>query len=118
MLIRIHPSQPADLPQLMQIYETARRFMQQTGNAGQWVDGYPKKELLVEDIGREHSYVCLDEDNGIAGTFYFRVGEEPTYLKRIVAERRSLRGYSPHCLFRKTQGCCSNLHLLVPGKMR
>ena len=81
MLMRIRSSQPADLPQLMQIYETARRFMQETGNAGQWVDGYPKKELLVEDIGREHSYVCLDEDNGIAGTFYFRVGEEPTYLK-------------------------------------
>lgn len=81
MLVRIRPSQPADLPQLMQIYDTARRFMQQTGNAGQWVDGYPKKELLAEDIGRGHSYVCLDEDDGIAGTFYFRVGEEPTYLK-------------------------------------
>ncbi|HBC38030.1 MAG TPA: GNAT family N-acetyltransferase, partial [Porphyromonadaceae bacterium] len=41
MLMRIRSSQPADLPQLMQIYETARRFMQETGNAGQWVDGYP-----------------------------------------------------------------------------
>ena len=81
MLMRIRPSQPADLPQLMQIYETARRFMQETGNGGQWVDGYPKKELLAEDINQGHSYVCLDENNGIAGTFYFRVGEEPTYLK-------------------------------------
>ena len=78
--MRIRPSTHSDLPQLLQIYETARRFMQQTGNAGQWVDGYPKEELLISDIKRGHSYVCLNENNEIAGTFYFIVGEEPTYL--------------------------------------
>ena len=79
--MRIRPTQIDDLPQLLQIYETARRFMVETGNGGQWVDGYPKEELLLEDIASERSYVCLDGDNGIVGTFYFRVGEEPTYLE-------------------------------------
>lgn len=83
MITRIRPTTYADLPQLMQIYETARRFMRETGNAGQWIDGYPQKELIVTDIEQGHSYVCLDENNGIAGTFYFRVGEEPTYLKIV-----------------------------------
>ncbi|HHV84340.1 MAG TPA: GNAT family N-acetyltransferase [Petrimonas sp.] len=78
--MRIRPARHADLPRLMQIYETARRFMQQTGNAGQWVDGYPKEELIVHDIEQGHSYVCLDENNGITGTFYYIFGEEPTYL--------------------------------------
>ena len=78
--MRIRPSTHSDLPQLLQIYETARRFMQQTGNAGQWVDGYPKEELLISDIKQGHSYVCLNENNEIAGTFYYIVGEEPTYL--------------------------------------
>ena len=78
--MRIRPSTHSDLPQLLQIYETARRFMQQTGNAGQWVDGYPKEELLISDIKQGHSYVCLNENNEIVGTFYYIVGEEPTYL--------------------------------------
>ena len=78
--MRIRPSTHSDLPQLLQIYETARRFMQQTGNAGQWMDGYPKEELLISDIKQGHSYVCLNENNEIAGTFYYIVGEEPTYL--------------------------------------
>ncbi|WP_436415584.1 GNAT family N-acetyltransferase [Petrimonas sp.] len=78
--MRIRPSTHSDLPQLLQIYETARRFMQQTGNAGQWMDGYPKEELLISDIKQGHSYVCLNENNEIVGTFYYIVGEEPTYL--------------------------------------
>ncbi len=78
--MKIRQSQYTDLPQLLQIYETARRFMQQTGNAGQWVDGYPKEELLIDDINKGNSYVCLNENNEITGTFYYIVGEEPTYL--------------------------------------
>ena len=78
--MKIRQSQYTDLPQLLQIYETARRFMQQTGNAGQWVDGYPKEELLIDDISKGNSYVCLNENNEITGTFYYIVGEEPTYL--------------------------------------
>ncbi len=78
--MKIRQSQYTDLPQLLQIYETARRFMQQTGNAGQWVDGYPKEELLIDDISKGNSYVCLNENNEITGTFYYIVGKEPTYL--------------------------------------
>ncbi|MDO5523454.1 MAG: GNAT family N-acetyltransferase [Bacteroidia bacterium] len=80
MNTRIRPSTHADLPQLLQIYETARRFMQQTGNAGQWIAGYPRKELLISDIEQKQSFVCVNQNNEIVGTFCYFEGEEPTYL--------------------------------------
>lgn len=80
MNTQIRSSTYSDLPQLLQIYKTARQFMKQNGNAGQWVDGYPREELLINDIEQGHSYVCLNEYNEITGTFYYITGEEPTYL--------------------------------------
>ena len=80
MIFQIRSTTHEDLPHLLPIYEAARRFMQQTGNAGQWIDGYPKEELLINDIAQGHSYVCINENKEVVGTFYYVVGEEPTYL--------------------------------------
>lgn len=76
----IRPTTLEDLPQLMQIYDTARRFMQQIGNAGQWTEGYPRKELLISDIEQRRSYVFTTPDGEILATFCYFIGEEPTYL--------------------------------------
>lgn len=54
--------------------------MQQTGNARQWIAGYPKVKLLNDDINKGHSYVCLNDENEITGTFYYTEGVEPTYI--------------------------------------
>lgn len=66
---------------IMEVYAKAKLFMAATGNGNQWVNGYPSKELVEEDIRNGHSYVCVDEDNGIVGAFFFRTGEDPTYLR-------------------------------------
>ena len=67
-----------DLPRIMEIYEIARNFMRSHGNHNQWINGYPQRSLIEEDIRRDGSYVCLDHER-IVGTFFFITGDEPTY---------------------------------------
>lgn len=78
-MITIRPTAYTDLPFVMEIYETARRFMSQTGNANQWIDGYPPEQLIIDDIEKGFSYVCVNENHEIIGVFYYLQGEEPTY---------------------------------------
>ncbi len=68
-----------DLDKVMEIYDDARRFMRDNGNANQWINGYPNIELIKQDIYEEKSYVCVD-GNEILGVFYFSIGPDPTYL--------------------------------------
>lgn len=67
-----------DLPRLMAIYERARHFMASTGNARQWIDGYPSEELIRNEIKSRHCYVC-SKDARIVGVFCFIKGEDPNY---------------------------------------
>ncbi|MCI2058255.1 MAG: GNAT family N-acetyltransferase [Oscillibacter sp.] len=76
--MEIRKAAEEDLPAVMELYDTARRFMRRTGNLSQWVNGYPWRELIVSDMRRGESYVC--EENGqLAAVFMFRIGEEPSY---------------------------------------
>ena len=110
--MKIRNSTPADLPAMEAIYADARRFMAESGNPTQWVDGYPRREVLEEDIALGRSYVC-DDESGICATFVYAVMEDPTYLNiyegawkapgpygvvhRIAAAKRS-RGVAGFCL--------------------
>ncbi|MHB9782763.1 N-acetyltransferase family protein [Streptococcus sp. 10F2] len=76
MLIR--KATEGDLKQIMDIYQTARRFMEETGNPSQWSNGYPSYSLLASDIDREHLYVCVVAGE-IAGVFALMPGPDPTY---------------------------------------
>ena len=67
-----------DLPQLMQIYESARRFMRKNGNLTQWQGGFPPAELLLSDIEIGQLYVIKQSDE-IIGVFALIFGEDPTY---------------------------------------
>ena len=69
-----------DLPQILQIYAYARKFMKQSGNPRQWGNSFPPENLLVKDIEKEQLYVVKD-DAGIHGVFAFIIGKEPTYEK-------------------------------------
>ena len=69
-----------DLPAVMQIYEDARAYMQESGNLGQWQDGHPPQALIEQDIRQGSSYVCVD-DGKILAIFYFAIEEDPTYGK-------------------------------------
>lgn len=76
MLIR--KSTKADLPRMLDIFATARRFMALTGNPHQWAETYPSAQLLMEDVESGDSYVCVEGDK-VVGTFVLRGGDDPTY---------------------------------------
>ena len=74
----IRTAQLSDLPRILEIYAYARRFMAQTGNPTQWAGGYPPEDMLRADIACGGLYV-LEEEDGIHGVFFFRIGPDPSY---------------------------------------
>lgn len=74
----IRPAVQADLDEIERIYSYARRFMADNGNPTQWVNGYPQRELLEEDIRLGKLYVAQKE-NELYGVFVFVIGADPTY---------------------------------------
>ena len=46
----VRPAILNDLSIILDIYATARNFMRNTGNADQWKNIYPPKDLLEKDI--------------------------------------------------------------------
>ncbi|MCQ2449776.1 MAG: N-acetyltransferase [Clostridia bacterium] len=78
--MHIRPAKIDDLPQILSIYETARRFMRQSGNPTQWGTAYPPQEMLENDIVAQHLYVGVDENDRPRMVFFFHIGVDPTYL--------------------------------------
>lgn len=76
----IRLAEKADLNEIARVYNTARQFMQENGNATQWTDGYPKNELVLDDICRQQLYI-YEETGRIHGVFMFQEGEDPTYAE-------------------------------------
>ena len=70
----------SDIEEVMQIYASAREFMRKTGNANQWGNTHPARELIEADIENEVGYV-VEENNEIIGVFFFKIGDDPTYKK-------------------------------------
>jgi hypothetical protein len=71
----------SDLDAVMEIVDAARGIMRASGNMRQWTGGYPDEELVKKDIENGNSYVCLDEEQNIVGTFTFIQGNDPTYAR-------------------------------------
>ena len=63
---------------MLSVFEIARQTMRANGNPQQWLN-YPSEELLEADIRARKSYV-LEANGKIAGTFFFALEEDPTYL--------------------------------------
>ncbi len=78
MKIRIAKREELDV--IDSVYADAREFMRASGNPNQWKDGYPCRDLLISDIENGNLYVCEGEDGEIMGVFYYRSGDDPTYL--------------------------------------
>ncbi|MFI3322003.1 MAG: GNAT family N-acetyltransferase [Rikenellaceae bacterium] len=66
------------IDEIMAIYDSAREFMVRSGNAQQWVDGYPSKNDILRDIELSQFYLCVENDEIVAQFCYF-VGEESSY---------------------------------------
>ena len=69
------------LDKIKEIYDSAKTFMDQSGNQSQWINGYPQKELLAKNITDGDLYICAEEDK-IVGVFcFFQNADDPTYRK-------------------------------------
>ncbi len=75
----IRAAKKEEIDEIMTIFEVARNFMQTHGNHQQWINGYPQKELILNEIEAEHCYVCIGEDKELVGTFCYIEGDDPTY---------------------------------------
>ena len=90
--MEIRKSTPNDIDTILQIFTAARAYMAAHGNATQWDDNYPGKDILTHDIAQNVNYVLLDHGD-IVGTFTFIIGDEPTY--RII-ENGTWRYHTPY----------------------
>jgi hypothetical protein len=75
---QIRPASEADLPAIMPVLEAAKGIMRSSGNMDQWKDGYPGREIILDDIRSGHGFVVLD-DGSIVAYFTFIPSPEPTY---------------------------------------
>lgn len=78
-MIAIRKTQLEEIDTLMDIYEQAKRIMRKDGNLKQWTGNYPSIEIVTKDIQGGNSYVCLNDNEEIIGTFAFILGKDPTY---------------------------------------
>ena len=76
MLVR--PATADDLNDIMRTYDAARLAMRECGNHAQWVNGYPQRDLLENDIEKKQLFV-IEEDGVIHAAFAFILGDDPTY---------------------------------------
>lgn len=67
-----------DLHQVLEIYESARRFMSEVGNPDQWGKTNPPRERTEEDI-RESLLYVVEEKGEILAVFYYNFADDPTY---------------------------------------
>ena len=81
MSYTIRKSTLADLPTILNLRDQAREIMRSYGNIFQWPDGYPRDDMFQKDIELGGSYVMLDEEETIVGTFALLPSPEVTYLK-------------------------------------
>ncbi len=69
-----------ELDSILKIYDKAIAFMRAHGNDKQWVNGYPSRELLTQDIKDKHLYVVTTEKE-IVAVFSYVIGIDPTYIE-------------------------------------
>ncbi len=80
--MKIRNSTEQDFSRMMEIYSNARKFMAEHGNPDQWgPTNWPPEELIHQDIHNGNSYVCVNDEGKVIGTFFFIHGKDidPTY---------------------------------------
>jgi len=76
--MEIRKSNPEDINQIMDCIGTARQLMRESGNQIQWTNGYPSRELMLENIENGFNFLILENDEVVA-TFDFIIGNDPNY---------------------------------------
>ena len=88
--MNIRKARAEELDKIEELYENGRQFMRAHDNKEQWVNGYPSRPLLEEDVKIGRLFVvdaakpeAKDEDQDkseILAVFAYILGEDPTYL--------------------------------------
>ncbi|HEX9980205.1 MAG TPA: GNAT family N-acetyltransferase [Flavobacterium sp.] len=74
--MQVREATQADIDVILLIVDEARNIMRETGNATQWDNGYPSREIISDDINRRQAFICV-ADGEIAGYFCFIKGTDP-----------------------------------------
>ena len=83
----IRSSTEQDFDRMMEIYSFARRFMAEHGNPNQWgPTNWPPEELIHHDIRSGNSYVCVNDEGKVVGTFFFVHGKDIELVYRIITD--------------------------------
>lgn len=81
--MEIRKARVTELEKLLPLYERGRALMWESGNRHQWIDGYPQKSLIEEDIRKAACYVMTQGEEFVA-VFTLLEEAEPTY--RVIAD--------------------------------
>lgn len=82
--ISIRRSTVKDLKRIMEVYDSAKRYMRTKGNHNQWTGAYPDREMIMRDIARHCHYLAEDSEGNLLMVFSFIIGEDPSY--RVIEE--------------------------------
>ena len=131
--MKIRKTTLEDLDRIMEIYAYARDFMARHGNPRQWGStNWPPEALIRQDIANGDSYVCLNDEGKVIGTFFFVQGEdiEPIYRQitdgawmdgspygvvHRIASDGSERGIGSFCLNWAYEQCDQHLRIDTHG---
>lgn len=69
-----------DIPVMRKILDHGRQIQLAAG-VDQWAEGYPAKELMLEDIKKEAAYLCLDDADEAVGVASVFTEPDPTYAE-------------------------------------
>ena len=106
------------IPEILEIYAKARKFMKENGNPTQWEEGYPSREIVEKDIAADHCYVCMENEK-MVGVFVFIIGEDPTYRVIYQGAWRSETEYGTiHRIASDGTTTVSYTHLTLPTNSR
>lgn len=76
--MKIRKAYIKDLEDIMKVFEIAKEFMKNNGNPTQWINGYPTRQIILDDINSENFYV-IQKNNKIIAVFAFIIGEDINY---------------------------------------
>lgn len=68
-----------DLPQIMELIAYGKQKMRQIGNDKQWVNGYPDRDVMTNDILSSFAHLLCQDDGTPVATFTLISGIEPAY---------------------------------------
>lgn len=76
----VRKAMTSDVNAILDMVADSRIQMRQNGNTTQWVNGYPSREVIENDIKNGNGYIIYIKSNlSDIGYFAFIVGDEPTY---------------------------------------